>query len=754
MRESHVDNKKGLTCTEDVAVTTISFCKQPFLSQVANPFEEQTPTKILTRQYKIGEFDIDPSWVQQSYGFPAALLSIPAISNAVKSFYYFHSDVEISVKINSTPYHQGMMQMSFKHETTQGEVESIPTTSLGAYSPVIFNYSTSDTVDATYSWMSPSLYCNLPYTNPNNIIGTLIMRPIVPLANTMSTNAVIKVTVYARFVNPHLAGFVSTVTAQAAEGSGKFSAVTKEQVDKSAECSPVSSAPAISLRPLFRAIPIIGDAYDTFASMAKSVTSLLDKPRDLKMPQRMLPELAPDMSQGTGLDLSNRISLYPGSNLATTSIFPGECHSSNMLVAEIASIPLLHHIYNFSTENDQFEIGATPEFTGSENIDTPSVIPDYLMWVQQSHRFWRGSIKYLVWFVTNSFTTARIRVSYAIDPAAANFGLGGDYPSRIIEVKGTTKITIQVPYLFSSVFRQTDNIGTHPATLTPKIVFSLLTLPIMATGAAPLITAVVYRGGGEDMQFQGLCSSIISPPAPVEAQTSVHGEFKRKFDPIACDCTLTCEAGFISSETTSRVIDCMRRYCEADPIEFGQKMWTWPVVGTNTTTLWRDPYYYYAELFRYFRGSVRFKNFIPQNTTANYVSNGLIDAQGTNLDQGSGFLITYPGVNPISAIEVPWFSTYPYRPKDTDTILPSHALNPVQPFINPVFTTTYVSAGDDFQMGYLVHLPTLTPEESENKQSKTNSSSTTKTSIQKEKPKVLEKGKTIKSSQGTPNVKS
>lgn len=713
MRNTHVDSKKGLTCNEDVAVTSVDFCKQPFLSSVANPFEEQTPVKILTRQYKIGEFDIDPSWTGIFYGFPTVLLEIPAIAKAVQSFYYFHADIEVSVKLNSTPYHQGMMQMSFKHETTAGEVNSIPTASLGAYNPVIFNYSTSDTVDATYSWMSPLLYCNLPYTSVNNIIGTLVMRPIVPIANTMSTNTTIKCSVYARFVRPHLAGFVSTVVSQAAEGSGKFSAVTQEQADKSAESSPVSSAPAISLRPLFKAIPIIGDAYDSFASMAKSITSMLDKPRDIATPQRMIMEIAADMCQGTGLDPTNRLSLYPGSNLATQGIFPKECHNTTMLVGEIAGIPILHHTYDFTTENTQFEIGVTPDFMGNQNADSDSLIPDYVMWVQQSHRFWRGSMKYLVWFVTNSFTTCRVRISYAIDPAATDFGLGGDYPSRIIEIKGSTKVTIQVPFLYYTVFRATQDVGNTASNLTPKLVFSLLTLPVAAAGASPIVTAVVFRAGGEDMQFTGLMSSIISPPSSevVQAQTSLQGEFKRKFDPIACDCNLTCESGYITSETTSRVIDCMRRYCLASPTSYGGTMYTYPIVGVEggADGSWREPFYYYAELFRYFRGSTRFRAIQSTQTPGTYIQNGLTDLTGTGLDTGSGYLLTFPSQNPVAGLEIPWTATYPYRAKDTDSLAPPSVLNPVQPHFNGEFNQLYISPGDDFIMGYLSHLPTLTP---------------------------------------------
>jgi len=454
----------------------------------------------------------------------------------------------------------------------------------------------------------------------------------------------------------------------------------------------------------------------------------------------MLMDLVPDMIQGTGLDISSRLSLYPGSNLATKGVFPPECPNTNMLVTQIAGIPVLHNIFTFDNgTNVQFELGCNPEFTGNQNLDSADLIPDYLMWVSQSHRMWRGSIKYLVWFVTNSFTTCRLRISYSIDPAASSFGLGGDYPSRVIEVKGTTKISIQVPYLHYSVYKQAGEIGSGAIQRTPKIVFSLLTLPVCSLGDSPLVTAVVYRGGGEDMQFSGLIDSIITAPVTevAEAQSNLQAEFKKKFDPIACDCHLTAETGYITSETTSRVVDCMRRYSPCVPNTFGaQVAWCWPI--TSSTSAWRNPYYYYATLFRYWRGSVRMKNLKLIDTSVDYAQYGLMDPSAEGFDDGSGTVFNYPSINPVAAFEVPWYCTYPYRPKDLDSIIPPTVTNPVQPALNTDGATQWIAAGDDFFMGYLVHLPVIIPgmlTKAKAKSKKTNSSNSSRLKNVLETPK-------------------
>lgn len=369
MQQKLVDQQKSLTCDKDTAVSTIAYCKQPNMFRALNPFVDQTPTAILTRQFKIAEFAIPDSFSFQQFVFPQELFKIPSIQNALSSFFYFRSDVEVSIKINSTPYHQGMMLVSFLHDN----VNDVPYSTLqrSALNPVVLNYSSSDSVTLQFGWLHPEVYMGLvqPIENITGaFIGSLRLDPIFPTDNTSGGPAIVYATIYARFLNPRVAGFNPEAPAVMGQSANAFKfAYAPETEDKSKSLMPTSTEQDSLLSPLFKSIPLIEGTVSNVVDLFSHLTKILDKTQDVASPQRMQYGLGSDNITGSGQILADRLTLYPTSRLATFPIAP-ECHTSQMPVVQIAQQPMLWDTYVFTHITNEISNPCSPFCSGNNGI--------------------------------------------------------------------------------------------------------------------------------------------------------------------------------------------------------------------------------------------------------------------------------------------------------------------------------------------------------------------------------------------------
>jgi len=734
-----IDQQKSITCTKDTAITNVDVPTAVQMPAPANPFEDQTPTRILTRFYKVYEFNITPSFSNEILKFPALLFEIPVIKDALSSFYYFRSDVEISVKLSSTPYHQGAMMAAWTPDTDQDYNDDIG--GLSAFNPMVLNYSSSDAIDMTFHWVKPDMWTQANPLAPGSdaSIGRLYLVPLVPVTST-SGSLLIPCTVFARFKNPQVAGFIvpssfkdQTTTNQnsrprreaVAKGKAQMDmkptrpqngGVSGEQAEKSETGLQVASAGASVIAPLFKSIPIIGDVYQEIASTVKTVADFLDKPRSLQVAAKMVPFVGTDLSMGAGLDNSDRLSLYPTSRLATKGIFEQGCFNTKNSTAQLAGIPMLHHKIIFTGSTTADTLGLHPNYRGFYNGLNRAELgrPDYFMYVASCYRYWRGSIKYLLHFITDAYTTARYRISYYIDPTT-DTATGGDFPSIIIDVKGSTLTTVQVPYLWHTPYRPYQWLSSVNELKFPSIKIEQITTSVAFSTAPPLITCIIWRAAGEDVQFNGLteCSLFIDTPeetpkpktAKGKAQMNVQRKFTDKFEWIGCECTGAKEQGYVTSESNGPIIDTMRRYVSRIPgADYANFAFTDFVYSEDDK--WRPPFYAFMRLFRYHRGSLRYKGIIDP---AAHVSIAAMARQGTTTIDGSAGMTWTTQIKPILEWELPYYAARPYNFSSfmgsTSVLYENEPAN----CATDTLTNELISAGEDFQMALLVCPPQILP---------------------------------------------
>jgi hypothetical protein len=681
-----------LTQNEEVSVTKVEEdeCNQPV--QASNPFADQTPHKILTRQYKLAEFAISPSWVGASYDFPKELFEIPAIQKALSSFYYLRAGVTIMVKINSTVYHQGMMLMAFEGDCPNNRNWS--TYQLSAMDPITLNYSTSDSATIQVAWVCPELYCTTVYNEGEaHAIGRLFLRPLVPIANTSGGTDTITCSVYAAFTDPRTAGFINQPIAQ----SGHERMKNPEAVQKSEDGTLAKKASPLSLKPIFESIPLIGEIYDL-------AETILDKPTTQQAAQKMIVDYTTDQCYGRGLDSATRLSIYPESILSTAKVMNGI--TSNSKWSTLAGKPMLHYIKNFTNSNDYFELGVDPMFQVESQSLT--IQPDYLTYSTALFGYWRGSIKYMFQFVTNAFTTARFRISYAIDPTETNFTEGGDFPNVIVDVKGSTNYYLVVPFLAPTIYRPVSSLYLNIATSgRPKLKIELVSTLVDNAGE-PIITVLTWRAAGADYQLHE--ERHFTADFPV-TQCSIKDSFKTKFATMAQG-NMSRESGVASSNYAFRISDSLKKYVRTDELDLSN----FPISRDNTiistVSAKKSTYRMMNNIFKYKRGSRRYKLFFESTATRwQGISNTpTYDAYTVGLLVPSDF-------TPLQTVEIPYHAAHYYLADTTDTyatFFPREGgISSFPTQVEYVFT----SIGDDYQMFYLLPPPEIVS--STNKKQKT-----------------------------------
>jgi len=688
--------ENDLTLNKDVSSLEEQQKEEPLVPQdLNNPFPNQTPKKVLTRQYKIDEFTITPSWQGVIYSFPQVLYQYPAVQKALSSFYYLQAGVRIRIKINSTQYHQGMMIIGQEADCPIGRDYDVA--QLSALDPVTLNYATSDSVDRVIRWVCPELYCTTVYNGGADAIGKIFLKPLVPVLNTTPQgNQNISCTVWAQFIETQTAGFINQPIAQSAQNPR---IVSPEAVDKSEAGILQKREPTPLLKPILKEIPLVGEVMDM-------MEAILDKPTSQQASQKMIVDYTTDQCYGRGLDSSTRLSIYPENRLSTQKMMTGV--TTNATWSRLAAQPMIHDIVTFTQLGQQVQYSIHPMYATPFMSANSTVQPDYLMVVTSCFKYWRGSIKYYFQFVTNAFTTARFQISYSIDPTSTNFTEGGDFPNQIVEVKGSTYQTMLVPYLAPTHYRGDSPIFTNPnVTPFPKINIQLMTNPVAQTGD-PQISLVVWRAAGPEFQVHQETSSNLFIPL---AQCDIQAVFKGKFDPIV-PAKFIFESGICASNYGFKINDSLKKYVMHDYSIASNipqpRRFQWNV----TLSDWRSHIEIMRDLFKYKRGSYRFKFF--------FESAGYPLLSNTPTDDPRSINVVIPTeVAPIASVECPYHAAHAYlaHPSDTYAVFYPYEGGVVSEQTNFVNFVHY-SVGDDNQMFYLMPPPILINEPGKDKKLK------------------------------------
>jgi hypothetical protein len=332
-------------------------------------------------------------------------------------------------------------------------------------------------------------------------IGALFIDCFHPLSTTNPvTTSPVKVTVFARFVEPHVAGYGVTPLSPAEirakvrriphkgfyEKHSKKVTPHSEAVEKSKSgvISGVAEAlggiaPILAVSPLAEFAPIATLA-GAAAPFLKSFG--LDKPNDLRAAQPTRTDFFGDQMGGHGLAAATKLALHPEASL-------GEVRNMSQLkrhsLTEYMSRPQcvkMGRIDSVIPVNDPFEhFPVAPTMCMRVgNVYYPS----HMALLSQAFHRWRGTIKIHIKFVTAKFTTTRVRISHLpnaeLPPSLEDYA--GDATSCVVDVRGSTEFSFACPhysayaYLPISGYYMPGDAGTALAVpfVCPHVAISLL----------------------------------------------------------------------------------------------------------------------------------------------------------------------------------------------------------------------------------------------------------------------------------------
>jgi len=358
-------------------------------------------------------------------------------------------------------------------------------------------------------------------------------------------------------------------------------------------------------------------------------------------------------------------------------------------------------------------------------------------------------MKYRIHFVGSAFVTARVRISHfpSLDIPSSIEEYAGDIVSTVVDIRGDTIVEFTVPYLgarpYAPVVGFTGYGDVWDTFLPTSDNYSVLVFSWINPITEPSPDGVgsiwmnIWQSAAEDFVFNGLvrkvaqlpCGAVAAPPAAT--LHSAEQAFSKPFQPMA-PAHAAIEAGLVRTESIDTIEHICQRYY---PYIQGTGITNPLPNALENNTL--DNIWHCAQLFRYYRGGMRYKIYTPP-TPQTYHSSGVdypfyapqcVSAWLTlpqQQDHSAEAQIlpgpisyAYNSVNGVLELEIPWMSLNYARdiygglyPSDDD---PRELIN-FSFAGNEVATATWLgsalrSVADDFTFGVLLAPPlqTYTP---------------------------------------------
>jgi len=258
-------------------------------------------------------------------------------------------------------------------------------------------------------------------------------------------------------------------------------------------------------------------------------------------------------------------------------------------------------------------------------------------------------------------------------------------------------LSFSVPYLWDTPYRPTS-----PPVAALR--YPLLRIQLVSTivGMDPLVDPfvhmVLWRSAGEDFQFNQyieptwFITGQAPPPAEMlvtEAQSNPVLVFQDKFPPILGNCVSSVESGFISPEKVTTFNELWHRYSNGFPYS--------PGISPGP-----HQFYYWANIFKHWRGSLRYVHNNLQNSTTQFI---LTNSQPQSVNKGPGMGNAFTN-NSFATIylEIPYYSTNAFQLCQNNGVgylTPRALLEQWPTTVEYDPSDVYISGGDDFSYGYL-----------------------------------------------------
>ncbi len=338
-----------------------------------------------------------------------------------------------------------------------------------------------------------------------------------------------------------------------------------------------------------------------------------------------------------------------------------------------------------------------------------------LAWMSQFFRFWRGSITFTVAFFMSPLNSCRVLLAVDYAMSGVSPVLIGDSLVKDITLRGSTQITFTVPYLMEYEFADMTTPTNHFPFLRIKLLNSLSD----CGDQAPVLIYKIYQAAGPDFQFFG-------PRNPCPRLASMTGKKKTtKFEAQMRVADLCKSDGISGSQPKLSV------YHQESILEYEDlmKRWSWRDASTDPTSIRpflydldnprQGNYDWASQLFLFWAGDTKFKLGLYPDSAYQVVGSVMGTNIATTTDATMGIpdidrvedglvIISTPLTN-VLEYQVPYFSQARFVAVLGDNspsagTRDANVYQPVMfcdvPFTTPAIKSYFVAGGDNLGLYY------------------------------------------------------
>lgn len=651
-------------------------------------------------------------------------------ADILKQFRFYKADIEVEFKLNTNQFYYGMLQATLFHGQAPG-IEGVDARAV--LDPTLISAQVGDSAQKEWKYSWPHMWKPLQDTVALTrdslpvFFYVDVLAPLKTAKQDMEDNITLKM--WARFKNIKLcypfmdvtpAKGKERLTVQSGEGSS-FPTVKKPKKNKGTHPDDTPGHRTVSTVDTaveaFSNITI-GDAFSKVSGMfegAGALSYFLDKPDVLDSQDTINKEASIDLFNADRPDTNVSVSLCRGRYVDPG---PGRMPmSKDWSMSEYAQIPGLRDtVKYFAAKGNQFTYDLIQTHGTNNTMRTP------LDYCYLSSKFWRGSIKVMLHFVTSSFVSARFVVQF-INNVLYPGAYADPYDcgvAKVINVKGDTMVGITLPWM---------DLHWWSENRAPQIrVTCDSTIATSDTIQDPQIGLLVFVAGGDDIQFAwpriiqyGEWGNASGLTEKLDVQTSVGGMFNDKsfFPSIIENGFEARDEGWCTGEQIGSLAELAKRYANIPNTNGAGGTSSWYISGMRWGAIDSNPliansagYWEYLRFRKSFFGQVRsmffhrsggyrWRHYSPV-AGAKYVW-AITDVDGGTVPFGTFY---ETGDDGVSRLTIPQIMSWPFEYLRNFSPLapPSHGLTVAAGTLTGPPSNdqnlVYIAARDDIQLGF------------------------------------------------------
>lgn len=532
------------------------------------------------------------------------LLATPTLQQYLNKFAYFRSDLHLKILSVTSPMQYGITAVSFLPSLTDNSKWS-SLVQKSQSDMVLLDMSSQQALELDLEFLDPRSFVSKddPGRTWRVVLTNLSLSTI-----TLGAPVSYTVQVFASFINPKASGFIAD-----------FQAVVRPNRQQGMDTF-VQSAAAVGLAgySMGGVRDMISTASKAYESIKKTFTS--EKAKEEKEVQDCKLSLAPDLPMG---------GFKPG-------LYLGD--------------PQVVHVFGSISS-----LMSKPTYTGKVVLvdDTPVslatnpfLLPTHLAYLSKVFKFFSGSVRLLVKFVTPPMISGRVRLTVVPvqDPTLDFVDPVGDLLSTVITVRESSEHVMELPFLYQYDWAPTD-------AYVPPGVLLALEGPLPQPYDKPTALVAHTFLSCPTARLRGLQSFV-----PGQFQCFVRQRMERIDTNYSVDFKRDDSFGDSFSTLISRFSSRTPDLSSIVPA---------PIELTEENQYDYDNFDYLCQLYRFFTGGLKmrmlFNSAVESGILHLSVSNSKQEPTGQSFKAGNSLILADQTVWPMLNLDFPYMSIAPFQ---------------------------------------------------------------------------------------------